>query len=110
MAGRKLFTNRSPYLMYVTLVVRKSADPRDQAGTKDFELPSGGNSWQEYGNNIDIYLNGIKLSAVTNGAMLGNQYIVIIRGSPLDNQLNMFNAVDFNYQNNTFYVATRQVN
>lgn len=109
MAGRKLFTNNSPYLMFVTLVIRKSADPRDKAGTKDFQLPSRQSQWQEYGNNIDIYLNGIDLTAVANGARLGNQYIVITRGSPLDNQLNMFNAVDFGFANNTFYVTTRQV-
>lgn len=110
MAGRKLFTNRSDYALSVTLVVRKSADPRDRAGTKDFSLPARQSQWQEYGNNIDIYLNGINLIAVSDGAMLGQQYVVIVRGSPLDNRLNMFNAVDFGYANNTFYVSTRQVN
>ncbi len=109
MAGRKLFTNQSPYGMNVTLVIRKSADPRDQAGTKDFFLSSRQSQWQEYGNNIDIYLNGIKLAAVFNGAMLAQQYIVVTRGSPLDNQLNMNNGVDFGFSNNTFFVSTRQV-
>ena len=61
MAGRKLFTNQSPYPLAVTLAVRKSDDPRNQAGTKDFSLPAGNSQWQEYGNNIDIYLNGINL-------------------------------------------------
>ena len=45
----------------------------------------------------------------SNGAMLGQQYVVIVRGSPLDNQLNMRNAVDFGYANSTFYISTREV-
>ena len=109
MAGRKLFTNRSQYGMNVSLVVRRSDDPRNTAGTKDFFLKSNESQWQEYGNNIDIYLNGIKLAAVFNGAMIGQQYIVILRGSPLDNELNMFNGVDFGYSGNSFTLSTRQV-
>ena len=109
MAGRKLFTNTSRYGINVTLVVRKSEDPRDEAGTKNFVLRTGQSEWQEYGNNIDIYLNGIKLVAVFNGEIIGQQYIVIIRGSPLDNSLNMRNAVDFAFANNTFNISTRQV-
>jgi hypothetical protein len=109
MAGRKLFTNRSPYGMAVTLVIRKSEDPRNQAGTKEFWLNSQQSQWQEYGDNVDIYLNGIKLAASFNGQMLGQQYIVISRGSPLDNELNMRNGVDFAFANNTFNVSTRQV-
>lgn len=110
MAGRKLFTNQSPYGMSVTLVIRKSSDPRHQAGTKDFYLNARQSQWQEYGDNIDIYLNGINLAAAFNGQMLGQQYVVITRGSSLDNQLNMRNGVDFGFENQTFYISTRQVN
>jgi hypothetical protein len=110
MPGRKLFTNRSPHPLSVTLKVRKSEDPRDSAGSKDFSLPAGQSQWQEYGNDIDIYLNAINLVAENNGAKIAQQLIVITRGSPLDNELNMFNAIDFGYANNTFYVSTRQVN
>jgi hypothetical protein len=55
-----------------------------------------------YGNNVDICLNGIKLVAVFNGQMQGQQYIVITRGSRLDNDLNMRNGVDFGFANNAF--------
>lgn len=110
MAGRKLFTNKSGYAMSVTLMIRASEDPRHQAGTKEFWLDAGQSAWQEYGNNIDIYLNGFGLQAVENGAIRAEQSIVIVRGSPLDNELNMFNAVDFNLTNNgMFLVSTRQV-
>jgi hypothetical protein len=109
MAGRKLFTNRSTYGMQVTLVVRASSNPRDTAGKKDFFINPKGSQWQEYGNNVDIYLNGINLAAVFNGEMQGQQYVVIQRGSPLDNKLNQNNGVDFNFANDTFYITTRQV-
>lgn len=108
MAGKKLFTNRTPYLLAVTLVVRASEDPRNQAGSKDFMLGAQEHRWEEYGNNIDIYLNGIKLVATYDGQMVAQQYIVILRSSPLDNQLNMRNAVDFGYQNGSFQLSTRQ--
>lgn len=109
MAGRKLFTNQSGYQLAVTLVIRKSENPKDTAGTKEFALPAHNSQWQEYGDSVDIYLNGIKLAAFLNGQLLGQQYIVITRGSPLDNELNMFNGVDFGFANNTFYISTREV-
>ena len=109
MAGRKIFTNATPYNMNITLVIRKSENPRDQAGTKDFSLTKGQSSWQEYGNNVDIYLNGVKLAAYFDGELVGQQYIVIVRGSTLDNQLNMNNGVDFGFANGSFYITTRQV-
>ena len=94
--------------MAITLVIRKSADPRNTAGTKDFFLNSGQSQWHDYGNNSDFFLNGIKLASVLNGDMVGQQYIVIVRGSPLDNQLNTKNGVDFGYDK-TFTLSTRQV-
>lgn len=109
MAGLKLFTNTTGYGITVTLVIRKSDNPRNTAGTKDFSLTLGQSSWQEYGNDIDIYLNGIKLAAFLKGEMIGQQYIVIDRSSSLDNALNTRNAVDFGYANNTFYISTREV-
>ncbi|KAA0677161.1 hypothetical protein [Roseomonas genomospecies 6] len=109
MAGRKLFTNHSPYGMTVTLIVRASDDPRNQAGTKEFYLGPSQSQWQEYGNHIDIYLNGIRLAAVYNGQMIGQQYVVIIRGSSLDDALNRNNGVDFNVQGLNFSLSTRQV-
>lgn len=110
MAGRKLFTNIGPHTLAVTLVVRASEDPRNQAGTKEFSLGPHHSQWQEYGNNVDIYLNGIKLVALFNGQMQGQQYIVIDRGSTLDDQLNTRNGVDFFFTNGTFNLSTRQVN
>lgn len=109
MAGRKLFTNRTPYNLEVSLRVRASEDPRNNAGTVDFDMASLQSKWQEYGNNVDIYLNGINLVAVFDGQIQAQQYLVVTRGSQLDNQLNMNNGVDFGFANSAFYISTRQV-
>lgn len=109
MAGRKLFTNNSPYGMAVTLLVRASEDPRNQAGSEEFFLESRQSRWHEYGNHIDIYLNGINLVATTNGEIVGQQRVVITRGSALDDALNTRNAVDFDMSNGVFEIHTRQV-
>lgn len=109
MAGNKLFTNQSPYGMGITLIVRAGEDPRNTEGNKEFYLNPSQSQWQDYGNDVDVYLNGIKLVAVFNGQMLGQQYVVITRGSPLDDDLNTRNGVDFGFDNNSFHVSTRQV-
>ncbi|NHZ33339.1 hypothetical protein [Massilia rubra] len=109
MAGRKLFTNQSAYALAVTLQIRRSDNPNNLAGTKQFTLAPSESQWQDYGNDSDIYLNGFKLVASQNGALIGQQDIVVVRGSPLDNQLNMFNAVDFIGENLGYSISTRQV-
>ncbi|NHZ93148.1 hypothetical protein F2P45_29670 [Massilia sp. CCM 8733] len=108
MAGRKLFTNRSDYALAVTLLIRSSDNPNNQAGIKQFTLAPSESQWQEYGNDTDIYLNGFKLVASHNGALIAQQDIVVIRASPLDNQLNMFNAVDFVGENWGYSIRTQQ--
>src|SRR5688572_30539250 len=110
MAGRKLFTNISPYRSDVTLIVRRSEDPRNTAGTKEFSLEPRQSSWQEYGDNVNIYLNGIKLVSMFKGEIIGQQHIVIVRGSDLDNQLNTKNAVDFTFSNGSILISTHQFN
>ncbi|KAB1078337.1 hypothetical protein [Methylobacterium soli] len=108
-AGRKLFSNRSSYAIAVTLVIRASDDPRHQAGVTEFRLNAGETRWEDYGNAVDIYLNGIKLVASFSSQLVAQQYLVIGRGSPLDNALNCNNGVDFSFRDYTFLLSTRQV-
>lgn len=109
MAGRKLFTNNTPHILAVTLVIRASYDPRNVAGTKDFQLGPRESQWQEYGNDIDIYLNGIKVVAHAGESVIAHQDIVIMRGSPLDDALNTRNGVDFDLANGQIVLSARQV-
>jgi hypothetical protein len=109
MAGIKWFTNKSAYALTVTLLIRDRDNPNDQAGNKQFTLAPSESQWQEYGNDVDIYLNGFKLLASHDGSLVAQQDIVVIRGSPLDDQLNMFNAVDFVGENWGYSIDTHQV-
>jgi hypothetical protein len=109
MPGRKLFTNKSGYFMKVELIIRRSENPADQAGSTSFDLPAQKSLWQTYGDNQNIYLNGIRLIAVANGALIDEGFIVIQRSSDLDNKLNMRNGVDFDYTGSAFNLSTRQV-
>jgi len=108
MAGKKLFSNMSGFPLMVTLLIRRSENPDDSAGTKGFTLAPFDAQWQEYGNDTDIYLNGFRLVSTNDGSLQGQQDIVVVRGSSLDNQLNMYNAVDFIPVNGAFSISTRQ--
>lgn len=94
-AGRKLLVNHTQYNLHATLVIRDSHDPRNQAGTKDVTLPPHHAEWVEYGDSVNIYLNGVRLVAIHNGEQIGQQYVVVNRGSYLDNILNRSNGLDF---------------
>lgn len=108
MAGLKLFTNTTEYHLSITLLVRASEDPRNQADPVSFELAPGQANWHEYGNDIDIYLNGINLISFMCGQMISQQQIVISRGSTLDDDLNTRNAVEFQFANGSFTIRTHQ--
>lgn len=109
MAGRKLFRNQTPHSLHVTLMIRASEDPRRSAGTREFGLPPHGAAWQEYGNHVDIYLNGIALRAHAAEAMIAQQHFVVARGSELDNLLNSHNGVDFSLNGDVFQIRGREV-
>ncbi len=111
MPGLKQFTNQSPYPMSVTLVVRAGDDPKDHGTDTTFSLKGHETQWQSYGDNTNIYLNGIKLRAAVPGEIDAQQAIVITRGSTLDDALNTKNAVDFNFDQEqwSFTLSTRQV-
>jgi len=107
---RKLITNLTPYTVYVDLIIRRSADPRDTAGTKDFTLPPNTAHWVEYGDRINIYLNGVRLTAIHDGEIVRSQDVVVTRGSHIDNMLNISNALDIKIVHGlNFEISTRQV-
>ena len=109
-ASRKLLTNKTNYPLNVVLVIRAGGDARNQAGTVDIHLPAHHAQWVEYGDNHNIYLNGIRVFTAHDGERLGGEYIVVTRGSPLDNVLNIYNGVDFEDRGFTVTIAGRHVN
>lgn len=106
MAGRKLFVNKTGSDIRVTLFIRSSDNPVNSAGTQAFQLRPSQQNWVDYGNDQNIYLNGISLVSYFDGQVTGTQDFVVNRGSSLDNELNMNNRVEFRYGGNSFQIST----
>ena len=109
-ASRKLLTNKTNYPLNVVLVIRAGGDPRNQAGTVDIHLLAHHAQWVEYGDNHNIYLNGVRVFTAHDGERLGGEYIIIDRSSYLDDVLNRNNALDFEAQLISLYIVGRHVN
>lgn len=118
MPGRKKLINQTGKELSITLLVRpgESPDPAKQGKSVEVNLSSGpdpetgeDNSAQlvEYGNNSDIYLNGLELVLTDDGSELVKRVVVVERGSELDNTLNMNSILEFIYDGNSVLVSGR---
>lgn len=101
----KHFINSTSAPLSVTLFVRKSDNPDNNAGVVAFTLNPGENKAVSYGDNVNIYLNGLSLVAYSAGSILSEEAVVTVRGSSLDSQLNTNNTVRFQSQNNAIGFA-----
>lgn len=106
MSGQKLFINNCGNQLNVTAYNRLSSNPAKTRGQIDVSIVNGERKMVTYGNDQNPYLNGFNLIAFRDGAMIAQQKIVVTRGSPLDNQLNMNDTVTFLFSNGSFYIRT----
>lgn len=106
MAGAKTFINNTGKELSVTLYIRMSENPANSAGSKQFNLSVGQSEYVSYGDAVNIYLNGISVASISDGAIIAEQEFVITRGSNLDNQLNMNDTVTFTYPGGGFQIST----
>ena len=107
MAGHKTLINRTGSELKVVLIVRKGDHPSATAGTVDVTLgaaPVGESGAEDssiqkisYGNDIDIFLNGIEAAMKTGGQEVAQRRIVADRDSKLDRILNTHDTIDFRY-------------
>jgi hypothetical protein len=95
MPGIKLFINSTGVDLDVTLKVRSGSDPNNNAPDEYFFLAQNTQKEVSYGNQANIYLNGIDLIASGGGDIRQRTDIVITRGSYLDDLLNRHNTVNF---------------
>ena len=103
MAG-KTFNNFTHKDVSVTLFVRESDDPSNNAGQERFDLGSGESKDVTYGDDVNIYLNGITVATVSGGSMQTEREIVVKRGSDLDNQLNTNDTVNIYFPGGGFKI------
>jgi hypothetical protein len=116
MAGMKKLINRTGKDLKVTLIVRQGDHPSNTAGTVEVDLPAGPDSESgkddsvqdvRYGNDVDIYLNGIDIALIADGASVGERQIVVERSSGLDNALNTNDTIEFLFDGqNVLFSAT----
>lgn len=114
MAGMKTLINHTGSDLKVTLIVRKGDSPEGNAGTVDVHLaagpgPAGGPDESRrvvtYGDDVDIYLNGIETTLISKGAALGKREVVVKRGSAFDDQLNTNDTIEFLYDGHQVLVS-----
>ncbi|CAG9203431.1 conserved hypothetical protein [Paraburkholderia sabiae] len=114
MAGRKTLINHTGNDLEVTLIVRKGDRPEGNAGTVDVHLAAGPDTQTgkdgsrqivTYGNDVDIYLNGIETTLIAKGAAIGKREVVVERGSAFDNQLNTNDTIEFLYDGHQVLVS-----
>ncbi len=105
MAG-KTFNNYTHRDIRVTLFIRASENPANNAGQQRFDLSSGQGEYIGYGDDVNIYLNGISIVSIADGSVEGEQEIIITRGGDLDNQLNMNDTVNISFPGGGFQINT----
>lgn len=114
----KTLINRTGNELRVTLIVRKGDDPEHTAGTVDVVLGAGPSAGEDsasaddknvqdvtYGNDVDIYLNGITATMVEKGSGIGRRDVVLERGSVLDRELNTHDTIEFLFDGKTILVS-----
>ena len=114
MAGMKKLINRTGKELKVTLVVRQGDDPDKTAGNVEVTLMPGpdGDTGKDasvrdvsYGNDVDIYLNGIETTLISKGSAVGERRIAIVRGSGLDRALNTNDTIEFLFDGKTVLIS-----
>lgn len=97
MAGKKNFVNNTDKDLIVILYVRNGSDPTSPTDEKvKFHLLAQSSHVQEYGNDQNIFLNGIKFSWNDDGAQLTKKQMVTTRGSWWDNVMNTNSTITWN--------------
>ena len=119
MAGMKKLINRTGNELMVTLVVRAGDQPDQTAGSVNVEMAAGPDKESgkdgsvqnvSYGNDVDIYLNGIETTMIKNGSAIGERRLVIERGSKLDNALNTNDTIEFLYDGESILISATNSN
>lgn len=86
--AEKTFINNSLATLQITLFVREGDNPVNQDGTATFSLNPGETKIVTYGNDTNIFLNGLTIFTIFEGDLFSNIQFVTIQSSVLDDLLN----------------------
>lgn len=114
--AEKLFINNTGRPLQVQLLVRRGDDPFLDAAPVGFALGTGKGHDEygspdncrlvTYGDEVDIYLNGMSVSGDDGHRVL---FKVLQRGVALDDQLNTHNTIEFVYRDGIGFEASNSV-
>ncbi|MBV8633110.1 MAG: hypothetical protein JO002_01345 [Burkholderiaceae bacterium] len=96
MSGRKTIINNTPRDVSVTLAIRAGDNPANSAGRQTVTIKAHSQTQVTYGNDSNIYLNGLSVVAVGSDGVFGEQEFVVTRGAAIDNLLNMNSVIVLN--------------
>ncbi len=96
MAGQKTFVNNTGRDISVTLSIRAGDNPANTAGQQTIAVAANSSAQVTYGNDSNIYLNGLSVVAVGADGVFGEQDFVVTRGAPIDDLLNMNSVIVLN--------------
>jgi hypothetical protein len=89
----KTFVNNSPATLQITLFVREGDQPANQDGTVSFALNPGQTESITYGDDQNIFLNGVLFFTIFQGDLYSKMQFVTVSESELDNLLNTNNVI-----------------
>lgn len=104
MSGQKRFINGTGLLLNIVAINRLSSDPAKTRQQVELTLQRDESQKLTYGDDQNPYLNGFSLTAIRDGSIVYQSEIIIRRGSPLDDQLNMHDTVTFLLSNGSFHI------
>ena len=105
---QKLFVNNTGFEIQGVLEVRAGSNPGSELATVNFNIPANAGAHQmvQYGDPNDPYIDQLTISALTDGAVVLADQIVVQRSSSLDNEFNQNDTVEIGYNNNMFTITS----
>jgi len=91
--AEKTFINNSLAILKITLFVREGENPIKEDGNVSFNLNPKETKIITFGNDENIFLNGIKLYTTFEENLFSESRSVSLKGSDLDNLLNLNNEL-----------------
>jgi len=105
--AKKLFTNLTSSDLEITLHIRAGDMPDKNAGTVSFTVEANDSEWMTYGDEVNIYLNGITLAA--SDGSIEKTFLTIERATELDDRLNRRNNIQITCQQGSYNFVGKNV-
>lgn len=103
--AEKIFINSTIATLQITLFVRQGIDPFNQDGTVSFVLNPGQTLNVTYGDDVNIFLNGLSLFTTSEGDLYSKVQFITESSSELDNLLNTNDTIVITKQETDYVLS-----